>query len=200
MVLNFFNNASEFDSNKPLPPVHLWNPDLCGDIDIKIDLQGQWFHEGSLIKRQKLIDLYSTILKREGDEYFLVTPHEKCRIQVELAPLLVLDWDVDALGQTDQKIKLKTQQGYWFDLNKDHAIRIGRHNNSEYPLAHVRRQLNALLSRNVHYQLAELVEDYDSEKHHSCPVYGVDNQNAKPEGKYFGLYSQHTFFPLVNDA
>ena len=73
---------------KSLPPVHKWNPEFCGDIDMVIKRDGTWFHEGTPIGRARLVRLFSTVLKREGDEFFLVTPVEKMRITVEDAPFV----------------------------------------------------------------------------------------------------------------
>ena len=77
------------------PPLHLWHPPLSGDIAIRIDPQGDWHHDGSKIERQSLVNLFASILRREEDgEYYLVTPSEKWRIEVELHPLLIIDVDV----------------------------------------------------------------------------------------------------------
>lgn len=83
-----------------LPPVEHWDPPLSGDIDIRIARDGTWYHEGAAIERPALVRLFAGLLKREGDEYFLVTPVEKWRIQVEDAPfvLVVLEPRVDARG------------------------------------------------------------------------------------------------------
>lgn len=83
--------TQQFDlANGKLPPVHQWNPSLSGDMDLVIKSNGEWVHEGGLIKRKSLVRLFSSILKKEGDEYFLVTPVEKWRIQVEDRALHVL--------------------------------------------------------------------------------------------------------------
>jgi uncharacterized protein len=81
----------DFDS----PPLHLWNPALSGDIPIRINSQGTWYHDGSKIERESLVQLFANILRREDDgEYYLVTPTEKWRVVVESHPLLVTDIDV----------------------------------------------------------------------------------------------------------
>ena len=91
------------------PPLHLWNPPLSGDISIRINAQGDWYHEGSKIERQSLVNLFASILRREEDgEYYLVTPSEKWRIEVELHPLLIADFDAsvvndDAVDKGDPK-------------------------------------------------------------------------------------------------
>jgi len=103
-------NPSEQSEGK-LPPVHLWNPPFCGDIDIQIDREGLWFHEGTRITRQPLVNLFSSVLKREADEYFLVTPAEKCRIQVKVAPLRVIHGSVLNAKTPEQALELSTEQG-----------------------------------------------------------------------------------------
>ena len=76
----------EAASGRTLPPVETWNPAHCGDIDIRIARDGTWFHQGTPIGRKELVRLFSTILRRDGDDYVLVTPAEKMRIVVEDAP------------------------------------------------------------------------------------------------------------------
>jgi len=84
-----------------LPPVHLWNPPFCGDLDIRIARDGTWFYLGTPIGRKPLVRLFSTILKREGDQYFLVTPVEKVGITVDDAPFVAVDFDVAGTGPED---------------------------------------------------------------------------------------------------
>jgi hypothetical protein len=76
-----------------LPPVHLWNPPFCGDLDMEIRRDGTWFYEGTPIGRKPLVRLFSTILKREDDKFFLVTPVEKVGIRVEDAPFVAVDFE-----------------------------------------------------------------------------------------------------------
>ncbi|MFN7265793.1 MAG: DUF1285 domain-containing protein, partial [Phenylobacterium sp.] len=78
-----------------LPPVHLWNPAHCGDIDIVIKRNGQWFHEGTPIGREALVRLFSTVLRKDPDGFHLVTPVEKMRITVEDAPFIAVRVDRD---------------------------------------------------------------------------------------------------------
>ena len=84
-------SVRNFDS----PPLELWNPPLSGDIPIQINAQGHWYHDGSKIERQSLVKLFASILRREEDgEYYLLTPSEKWRIEVERHPLSIVDFDV----------------------------------------------------------------------------------------------------------
>src|SRR5262249_13758322 len=83
---------------KGLPPVHLWNPPYCGDIDMRIASDGTWFYQKAPIGRAALVKLFASVLKREGDRYFLVTPVEKCGIAVDDAPFLAVELQVEAAG------------------------------------------------------------------------------------------------------
>ena len=101
MDLTRFQQQLKGTSSKtrPLPPVEKWDPDFCGDINLTIALDGRWFYEGSPIGRASLVQLFASVLKREGDSYFLVTPVEKVGITVEDTPFLVTQWE----KTTDQK-------------------------------------------------------------------------------------------------
>lgn len=145
------------DMPSQLPPVDKWHPDLSGDIDIRIDNHGKWFHEGTPILREKLMRLFSTILKREGDEYFLVTPVEKWRIQVEDQPFVVV---LSNQVSTDagQSIELITNTGDEFVVSSKHYLEIDSH---EAPKVYVRAGMFARLNRNVYYELASNATDND---------------------------------------
>ena len=84
------------EKRKGLPPVHLWNPPFCGDIDMRIAADGTWFYQKTPIGRPALVKLFASVLKREGDRYFLVTPVEKVGIIVEDAPFLAVELQVEA--------------------------------------------------------------------------------------------------------
>ena len=94
--------------SKGLPPVHLWNPPFCGDLDMRIARDGTWFYLGTPIGRPELVRLFSTILRRDGDAYFLVTPVEKVGITVEDAPFLAIDFEAEGEG-TDQVLTFVTK-------------------------------------------------------------------------------------------
>src|SRR5258705_3884639 len=80
--------ANATSAGKGLPPVHLWNPPFCGDLDMRIASDGTWFYMGTPIGRPALVRLFSTILKREDGKHFLVTPVEKVGIRVDDAPFM----------------------------------------------------------------------------------------------------------------
>src|SRR5471032_3317351 len=84
---------------RALPPVERWNPPFCGDIDMRIASDGTWFYQKTPIGRPALVKLFASVLKREGDRYFLVTPVEKVGIVVEEAPFLAVEMRVDRADQ-----------------------------------------------------------------------------------------------------
>lgn len=148
------------------PPVEKWHPELSGDIDIVIQSDGQWFHEGGLIAREKLVILFSSIMRREQDgEYYLLTPVEKWRIQVEDAPFIVTDFEVLDDGLESQKIIFETNvEGKWL-LSKVHglAVRVDVKTAEPNPCLNLDRGLHAKLSRNIFYRLVDLAEQHQGE-------------------------------------
>ncbi len=142
-----------------LPPIQEWHPKLSGDMDMVIKADGRWEHEGDEIKREKLVRLFSTILRREGDEFFLVTPVEKWRIKVEGAPFQAVLADIDESYDVEggRNIRLLTNAGDEVTLGSDHILELD--DSSGLPLIEIRGGLKAQLGRNVYYQLAELAEE-----------------------------------------
>lgn len=143
-----------------LPPVHSWNPPFCGDINMEIKRNGQWFYMGTPIGRPALVKLFSSILRHDDDgDYYLVTPVEKVRIRVEDAPflaVLVEKHEADGL----QYLKFTTQTGDVVIAGPEHPIRIVFKDDQEpAPYVHVRDRLDALISRSVYYQLVEWGEE-----------------------------------------
>lgn len=138
-------------------PVHLWNPPYCGEIDIRIARDGRWYHNGSLIRRPALVQLFASVLRREEDGSFcLVTPAERVGIQVEDCPFVATLVDVrERDGEAELNFTLNT--GETLVANAEHQILVEVDGNGEpHPILHVRGGLDALISRNVYYQLAEL--------------------------------------------
>ena len=140
-----------------LPPVHLWNPAHCGDIDIVIRRDGLWFHEGTPIGREALVRLFSTVLRKDPDGFHLVTPVEKMRIRVEDVPFLAVLLEAEGTGR-DQKLVFTTNVGDVVAAGADHPIRveIDSRSGEPAPYIHVRRGLEARISRSVFYQLADM--------------------------------------------
>ena len=153
---NLFADLIALQSNSvtKLPPVHLWNPKNSGDMDIRIDREGRWIHEGGEIKRPALVKLFSSILKLENNQYFLVTPVEKWKISVEVAPFFITQ--VTRVVRNDQQaISCMTLYDETIILNEDHPLIIKYESLSDEPtpLVKVRGNLWALVSRSAYYQL-----------------------------------------------
>ncbi|BBM03383.1 hypothetical protein GL2_34570 [Microbulbifer sp. GL-2] len=142
------------------PPVEKWNPDFCGDMDMVIKLDGRWIHEGTEIKRHTLVKLFASILKREGDEYFLVTPVEKLRIQVEDVPFVATQ--VARNPNSDfQTLLFTTNVGDVIALDEDCNWCLKEFGSPSQPVPYleVRGGLQARISRDVYYQLIDWAED-----------------------------------------
>ena len=158
-------------------PVHLWDPPFCGDIDMVIRRDGTWVHEGNAIRRPAMVELFASVLKKEGDDYFLVTPVEKVGIRVEDCPFLVIEMDVLGNG-TDQALHFTTNTGERITADTEHALRITTdpETGEPHPTLHIRSGLRGLLVRSVFYRLVELAVE-------------ADGQGA-------GVYSKGVFFPI----
>jgi len=149
-----------------LPPLHLWDPPLSGDIDIKINRKGIWLHQGTAITRQRLVRLFSTILRREDDGcYYLVTPVEKWRMQVEDAPFRCILLENNGEGE-DQVLTLTTDVADKVVVDAEHPLRFEIDVDTEQPSPYVlvRNGLEALLARSVYYQLIDLAVERSVDK------------------------------------
>ena len=143
---------------KDLPPVHLWNPEFCGDMDLRIDRNGTWFYLGSPIGRRRLVKLLSSVMRREADgDYYLVTPAEKLRIQVADAPFLAVELEAEG-EKEEQRLLFRTNVDDVIAADSDHPIRVTEDPKSGEPSPYlmVRNGLEALLSRPVFYRLVDL--------------------------------------------
>jgi hypothetical protein len=150
--------AAKQAPGRGLPPVHLWNPPNCGDIDIRIRKDGVWFHEGTPIGREALVRLFSTVLRKDEDGIYLVTPVEKLRIQVEDAPFVATRVDRDG-----ESLRFTTNVGDEVEAGPENPIRVEMDPRSgePRPYLHVRRGLEALIARPVFYELVEMAEARD---------------------------------------
>ena len=168
--------AAAKSQGRGLPPVHLWNPAHCGDIDIVIKRNGLWFHEGTPIGREPLVRLFSTVLRKDPDGYCLVTPVEKLRITVEDAPFVAVR--VDRVGEA---LRFLTNVGDEVEAGPDNAIRVTMDEvtGEPRPYLHVRRGLEALIARPVFYELVEMAEERET-----------------PDGPQLGVTSHGAWFPV----
>jgi uncharacterized protein len=174
--LDALAGAARTAGKKGPPPVHLWNPPYCGEIDMRIATDGTWFYQKTPIGRLPLVKLFASVLKREGDRHFLVTPVEKCGIVVDDAPFLAVEMQVDqhASGQT---LKFRTNVDDWVMCGPDNALRFEpeQRTGGLKPYLHVRRDLWAKLTRALFYDLVALGEERDVG---GTPMFGVVSQAA----------------------
>lgn len=169
--------AAKEAKGRGLPPVHLWNPPFCGDLDMQIKKDGTWIHEGGKINRPEMVKLFSSILRKEGDSYFLVTPVEKVGITVEDVPFVATDIFVEGEGDA-QVIQFETHVGDITTVNDEHPLRVEIDPGSDEPkpYATVRSRLEARIDRKTFYRLVDLGTERDG---------------------WFGVYSSGSFFPLI---
>jgi hypothetical protein len=142
-----------------IPPVELWNPDYCGEIDLQIKANGDWFYAGTIFKRPALVKLLASVLKKEQDEYYLVTPVEKIKITVEDAPFVLTQWRWQDESQSTMVVT--NNVGNEFTLDNNHPITIN--DNGELYVT-VRRELLAKVHRNVYYQWVDLAKEVNTDK------------------------------------
>ena len=134
--------------SKGLPPVHKWNPPFCGDLDMRIARDGTWFYLGTPIGRFELVRLFSSIIRKDGDDYFLVTPVEKVGITVDDAPFVAVDFEAEGEGES-QVLTFETHVGDHAVAGPDHPIRVVRDPETGEPSPDVlvRANLEALIDR-----------------------------------------------------
>lgn len=163
-----------------LPPVHLWNPPHCGHIDMRIARDGTWFYMGTPIGRPELVRLFATILRKDGDDYVLVTPVEKVGITVDAAPFVAVDFNRKGDG-----LVFETNVGDQMTAGPDHPIRVERDPDTGEPAPYilVRTNLEALIDRKSFYRLVEIGEHADHEG-----------------DSWFGVRSAGVFFPIIPSA
>jgi hypothetical protein len=167
--------------NKGPPPVERWNPPFCGDIDMRIAADGTWFYQKTPIGRLTLVKLFASVLRREGDKYFLVTPVEKVGIVVDDAPFLAVEMSASD-GEAGRVLRFRTNVDDWIAAGPDHALRFETQSETGglKPYLHVRRDLWAKVTRALFYDLVALGEERD--------VQGT---------RMFGVFSQGEFFAMA---
>ena len=154
--MNIEKLSQQLNQMNQHPPVEQWDPPFCGDMDIEIKTDGQWWYMGSPINRMPLVKLFASVLTRRNNEYLLVTPIEKVRIKVQDSPFLVTQWRRQNSEQ-GQLIIFTTNIGDEFMLSEQYSIQP--HSNEQNVLhLNIHRGLHANLHRNVYYQLASIAE------------------------------------------
>lgn len=156
--LDGLTDAARKAGARGLPPVHLWNPPFCGDLDMRIARDGTWFYNGTPIGRPALVRLFSTILKRENGKHFLVTPVEKVGIQVDDAPFLAVEMSRE--GGDGGPLRFRTNVDDWVTCDNTHGLRFERDKDDGLtPYLHVRADLWAKVTRAIYYDLVDLGEE-----------------------------------------
>lgn len=168
-----------------LPPVHLWNPPFCGDIDMRIAADGTWYYMNSPIGRKPLVRLFSTILRHDEDgKHYLVTPVERCGVEVEDAPFLAVELMVEGEAR-DQRLRFRTNVDDEVTVDNEHPMRFETEEGTDglKPYVLVRDRLEALVNRAIFYDLvaAGRVEPVDGEE-------------------WFGVWSSGRFWPMARAA
>jgi hypothetical protein len=158
--LDSIAGAAKREGKKGPPPVHLWNPPFCGDLDMRIATDGTWYYLKTPIGRPALVKLFASVLKREGEKYFLVTPVEKCGITVDDAPFLAVELKIGD-GARGRVLNFRTNVDDWVACGRDHALRFEPEPKTGglKPYLHVRRDLWAKVTRALFYDLVELGEE-----------------------------------------
>lgn len=159
-TLSDLNSVLKHIKGQSYPPVHLWEPEFCGDIDIRIARDGAWYYLGSPIRRPAMVKLFSSVLRKDEDGYtYLVTPQEKLRIQVDDAPLVAVELRRDGEG-AGQELLFRTHVDDWVRADAEHPLRVetDRETGSPSPYIRVRGNLDALINRSTFYEMVELAE------------------------------------------
>ncbi|PHQ64035.1 MAG: hypothetical protein COC10_03100 [Sphingobium sp.] len=163
-------------AERRLPPVDQWNPDHCGDSEMRIARDGTWFHQGSPIGREAMVRLFSSILRREPDgSHVLVTPVEKLTIAVEDAPFVAVELKSEGEGRT-RALAFRLNTGDLVAAGPDNGLVLRETPDGPHPYLHVRGGLEALVARSVYYELM--------------------NMALEENGERVGLWSNGAFFPL----
>jgi hypothetical protein len=174
---SLFETLLAQQADKKLPPVAKWQPEREGRIDMRIARDGTWYHEGAPIRREAMVRLFSTILRRDGDRIFLVTPAEKLAIEVEDAPFTAILLEQDGEGE-DQRLLLTTNVGDNVLIDVDHPLRVEDRDGEPAPYVEVRDGLDALINRATFYRLVDLAEP------------------SRDDPQVLGVRSCGQFFPL----
>lgn len=173
-------DIAKLAQEKRLPPVETWNPDHCGDSEMRIARDGRWYHQGSPIGREAMVRLFSTILRREADgRHVLVTPVEKLDIEVEEAPFVAVELKSEGDGR-GRTLAFRLNSGDVVTAGPDHPLSLRETPDGPRPYLHVRGGMEALIGRNVYYELMNLALD----------------ESDSGQDERVGLWSGGAFFAL----
>jgi hypothetical protein len=176
---------AEKAAGRGLPPVHLWNPPFCGDIDMRIAQDGTWFYMNSPIGRKPLVKLFASVMRHDEDgKYYLVTPAEKCGIRVDDAPFVAIRMTAEGRGR-DQVIGFETNTDDEVTVDDAHPLRVETEEGTGglKPYVLVRGRLEALVSRALFYDLVAkgMVGEQGGER-------------------WFGVWSSGRFWPMQRES
>jgi uncharacterized protein len=167
-------------TGRGLPPVHLWNPPFCGDLDMRIAGDGTWFYMGTPIGRPALVRLFSTILKREDGKHFLVTPVEKVGIRVDDAPFLAVEMQNEQSERGGRLLRFRTNVDDWVPCDGGHRLRFEMAADGGLtPYLHVRSDLWAKVTRALYYDLVDMGEERVVD---GQPMFGIESG-----GEFFAM-------------
>ena len=171
---------AQIPKGKGPAPVHLWNPDFCGDIDMRIARDGTWYYQGTPIGRKPMVRLFSNIIRRDGDDYFLITPVEKVGIRVDDAPFVAISLEVLGSGE-QQVLRFASNVEDLAEAGPEHPLRVVVDPVTQEPSPYIlmRTNLEALIHRNVFYQLVELAVPRVVDGH-----------------EWLGVWSHGVFYPI----
>jgi uncharacterized protein len=172
--------AKASPAGRGLPPVHLWNPPFCGDLDMRIAGDGTWFYMGTPIGRPALVRLFSTILKREDGKHFLVTPVEKVGIRVDDAPFLAVEMQNAQTERGGRLLRFRTNVDDWVPCDNGHRLRFEMAADGGLtPYLHVRSDLWAKVTRALYYDLVDMGEERVVD---GQPMFGIESG-----GEFFAM-------------
>ena len=176
-ISRYLKNAQS-SHKRSIPPLDQWHPKHCGAMDLKVKANGEWWHEGQLIKRQSMIDLFSTVLWKEDGKFYLKTPVEQIEIEVEDEPLFVNQVDqVEINQQTFLQLTTTTQDVVIVD--QEHPIFMREFDGELRPYVHVRFGINALIQRASFFHLVEMGELMENQQGESILLLKSGNFNLQ---------------------
>ncbi len=173
------SELSLVDASAP-PPIDRWNPERRYPIDMIINEKGEWFYQGSVIARPRLVRLFASVLKRIDEAYFLVTPSEACQIDVADAPFIGIGLTSMGSGR-DQALALLTNVGDEVEISVEHPLRFRERAGVLIPYVQIRQGLEAKLNRNTYYDL----------------MHYLNEPEAETESELSGIWSKGMYFEIA---
>jgi len=178
------------------PPLHEWHPRESLDINLRIDAAGRWHHQGTEIRRARLVKLFASVLRLEADGHYLITPRLKYPVAVDDAPFMAVEFRLEGAGPA-QLLRFRTNVDDWVTAGRAHPLRVVDAAGRVSPRIEVRAGLQAKLSRAVYYELAEMVTPRAGDGVAAdAQNAGEENDDNESAGEILGIYSNGEFFPF----